>query len=326
MREMSNKQRILTLLEYFFQNTDADHPVTIPELIDALGYTNWEAGRKTIRADVKDLKEFGIDIASKTTDRTYYWYDQRLFERSELKMLIDAVSSASFLTKHRSKELTEKILKLASVPEAKTITQSIYTAERIKGNNRSIYNSVETIVETADRKSKASFQYFDFDRNKKKVLKKNGARYLVSPYALIWNDSKYYMVAFSDEHKEIRTYRVDHMCDVQLENAPAERIPKEFKLDSYIQRTFKMFQGDPVEVTLECEEKVMRSVIDHFGISVDTWPNPETDDTFFAKVVVADAPTFLAWVFQSAGAVRIVEPESVVEEYREMLNKTLERI
>ena len=50
---------------------------------------------------------------------------------------------------------------------------------------------------------------------------------------------------------------------------------------------------------------------------METWKVSE--DTFRAKVSVADSPTFYGWVFPFEGKIRIAEPEEIREKYRSMV-------
>ena len=90
-------------------------------------------------------------------------------------------------------------------------------------------------------------------------------------------------------------------------------------MEEYVQHQFRMFAGDEVEVVLECRNEIMKYIVDQFGEEVETWRTSE--DTFCAKVNVADSPTFYGWVFPFEGKVKIVEPEAIRDKYREMVTQ-----
>lgn len=47
-------------------------------------------------------------------------------------------------------------------------------------------------------------------------MKKNGAFYVVSPWALTWDDENYYLVAYDTAAGIIKHYRVDKMRDTEI--------------------------------------------------------------------------------------------------------------
>ena len=67
----------------------------------------------------------------------------------------------------------------------------------------------------------------------------------------------------------------------------------------------------------EVHHRRMKYIIDVFGEEVETWTASE--ETFYAKVNVADSPTFYGWVFPFEGKIRIVGPEEILNKYRSMV-------
>ena len=99
-------------------------------------------------------------------------------------------------------------------------------------------------------------------------------------------------------------------------------LPEDFDMEEYVQRQFRMFQGEETEVVLKCENDMMRYIVDQFGENAETWKSSE--DTFCARVNVADSPTFYGWVFAFGGKVRIVSPDKIRENYLAMAKTAAE--
>lgn len=55
-----------------------------------------------------------------------------------------------------------------------------------------IYN-VDSIERAINENKKISFLYFDYDDKHKKVYRKEGKRYVVSPTYMVWNKDNYYI-------------------------------------------------------------------------------------------------------------------------------------
>ena len=59
-----------------------------------------------------------------------------------------------------------------------------------------------------------SFQYYEHTLEKEKVLKHNGYRYRLNPYALLWNRDYYYVVGWSEKHGKVAQFRVDRITAI----------------------------------------------------------------------------------------------------------------
>ena len=314
---MRNKQRLLKLLRYLYENTDEEHPVKTPELVEIFSDQNAHAKRKTLQDDIRILEEEGYDIE---TIKSYYY----AYYLPELKLLIDAVSSSRFITKEKSDELIKKLSGLASKYQAEKLVRHIYTADRLKPGNENIYYIVDQITDAINEEKKVSFQYFDYTPEKEKVLRRDGAEYSVSPYGLLWDDNHYYMVGYFDHKEEITTFRVDRISVLGVKDESAVPRPDDFDINSYAQERVNMFTGETQVVILQCENEMMKSVIDQFGEDIES--SPVNQQFFRAKVNVNVSQTFFAWVFRFNGKIRIYGPEEVREQYREMLQRLQQQL
>lgn len=182
---------------------------------------------------------------------------------------------------------------------------------------------MDAINEAIDAKRKISFRYADYDGNKQRILKHDGKPYIMSPYSLIWDGDYYYVIGHCDSHDKIQTFRLDRIDrPPEVLDEVMEPAPDDFDLAQYYKTVFRMYDTDePQQVALLCENHVMKAIIDNFGLDVDT---TVVDAAHFqANVTVCTSPTFYRWVFGGNGAVKILGPEQVKVEYREMLTRAL---
>ena len=63
----NQKQKLLYLLKFFYEETDEDHPLTVNEIIAKLNQNGISAARRSIYDDIRTLQDFGIDIVIITT-------------------------------------------------------------------------------------------------------------------------------------------------------------------------------------------------------------------------------------------------------------------
>ena len=314
----NQKLKIVYLMKILLERTDEMHSITMPEIIAALESYGISAERKSIYSDIENLRLFGMDIIGEQRDRTFYYHvGNRQFELAELKLLVDSVQSAKFITVKKSNELIRKIEGFASKYEASQLQRQVFVSERIKTMNESIYYNVDKIHTAIGANSKITFQYFQWDVHKNMVLRKNGALYEVSPWALSWDNENYYLIAFDSSEDKIKHFRVDKMLHIDIKNEKREGRErfKAFDMAVYAKKTFGMFGGEEQTVKLRCENSFAGVMIDRFG--KDVCMIPADDSHFTARVNVAVSRQFLGWVFALGEGVQIVEPEPVVQQMHE---------
>lgn len=319
MSESMTKKRLLVLLQLLYKKTDEEHPVNTTQIIECLEEEGFSINRRTLANDIGLLIEMGYDIVMvKSSPNKYFWGD-REFEIPELRMLVDAVSSSRFITAKKSVELIDKLVTLAGDARAAEARKHIATSRRAKTDNREIYYIVDAITRAIRKKKKTSFQYTEYDVHKQKVLRNNGEVYVCSPYVLCCNEDFYYVVGFGHKRKCIVSFRVDRMSNLEILDEPAVPEPKDFDVNDYASKIFKMFDGEEVVVELECENSLIKYIIDRYGMNFET--EVKTTRTFIARIPVTLSPTFFSWVFQFSGGMMVRGPEPAVEKYNEMLDR-----
>lgn len=316
MASNNTRARMLMIMELLYTKSDEDNPVTTVDITEYLESKGIPVNRKTLHDDMQAIMAMGYDIVmQKSSPNKYFWGD-RTFEIPELKLLIDAVSSSRFITEKKSQGLIRKISSLASESQAKLLKRHIAATGHTKADNTKIYYIVDTITDAINQKKKIEFKYFEYNVKKEKVFKHNGEVYILSPYYLYWNEDYYYVVGYSDKHNKISAFRVDRLYKPNMINELAEPKARDFEVRDYADKIFSMFDGKEEIVTLECENSLMKYIIDRFGIDVDI--EEKNKDTFIARVPVTLSPTFYGWVFQFAGGIKIIGPDMAVDEYNKM--------
>jgi predicted DNA-binding transcriptional regulator YafY len=320
---METKPRILYLLRILEQYTDEEHPLTTKQLIDKLqDEYGISAHRTTLTKDIAALQEFGVDIVTVHSTQSKYFIGSRKFELPELKLLIDAVESSRFITAKKSESLIRKIHTLTSQGQVSKLRRNNYVVDRIKPDNEQIYYIVDTINDAINEGKQISFQYYDYSGLKKKVLKNKGEIYKLSPYKLIWSGDYYYVIGYSEKKGKVINFRVDRIAaapTILSENAIP--VPKDFDLENFTKEVFFMFSGDEVEVDLQCDNSLMKTMIDRFGENVKTLAYDMT--SFRLITEVSASPTFFGWVFGFDGKVKILGPKNVKEQYYKMISEAM---
>ena len=138
-----SKSRLLHILKYLWQNTDAGHYTTTADILAFLKGNGISCDRKTIPGDIAKLCDIGIDIEEERSRENRYSLSSHLFTLPELKLLIDAVESSKFITVKKSAELIEKLSQMTSIHQAAELKSNLYVSERVKPLNEQIYYLVD---------------------------------------------------------------------------------------------------------------------------------------------------------------------------------------
>lgn len=325
-KSLNQKLKILHLMKFLTESTDEQHSVTMQEIIQMLEQNGITAERKSIYGDIEALRSFGMDIILRKYQPTGYYLASREFELPELKLLVDSVQASKFITTKKSRELITKLERLASKHDARQLQRQVVVTNRIKTMNESIYYNVDEIHMAISNNTKIQFQYTEWTVTKETKLRKNGKHYIISPWALSWEDENYYMIGFDSESGIVKHYRVDKMLNIEgrEEMREGEEVFKNFDIAQYSKRTFSMYGGYDEKIVLRCNNSLIGVMIDRFG--KDVILTKESDDTFIINVNVAVSAPFFGWLTTLGGGAVIVAPEHVREEYKSRLLKILKGI
>jgi predicted DNA-binding transcriptional regulator YafY len=316
------KSRILYVKRFLEQQTDEDHPATMADILAYLADEGIPASRTSVTQDIEQLVESGVDaVCNKSNPNTYFIGDGH-FELPELKLLIDAVQASRFIPRKKAAALTGKLTALASVHHAGELSRQLYVSGRDTPGGEKIYHTIDLLHRAIASGRTVTFKYYEYDRNKRKRYKHDGKVYRFSPYGLVWNSDRYYTVGYSGIHGKIITFRVDRIAVPELTGTSAQPKPDGFDMAYYAETVFQMYDGPVCEVTLKCENALMKAVIDRFGEDVHTEILDDAHFTVHAEIPVG--PTFFGWVFTSRGAVEILSPEDAAGAYRSHLLDSLE--
>ena len=314
----NQKLKMLYLVKILSEETDDEHSLTTQDIITKLAKYDVNAERKALYRDFEELKAFGLDIISEQIGRNvYYHLGHRDFELPELKLLVDSVQSAKFITEKKSKDLIKKLEALVSKYEAKHLQRQVVISGRVKTMNESVYYNVDAIHEAISSDKQIRFQYFQWTVKKKMELRKDGAWYVLSPWGLMWDDEYYYMLAYDAEDEMIKHYRVGKMLNIDIVDCKREgqEAFKSFDMPRYSKSLFGMFSGEQTSVTLEGTNDMAGVLIDRFG--KDIMLHPIDEEHFSAIVEVAISKQFLGWVIALGENIKITAPKAVVEQMQE---------
>jgi len=316
--KVASKIVLLKIWEILNQETDADNHMPSTELLAKLGDIGIPCDRRTLYKYIDVMNEYGYDIHCKRSKNNEYWVDERGFSPSEVRVMLDAIQAASFITPKKTVELVNKVSELAGSLRGEIIKQNTVAFNTKKSSNDQMFDSVAAIGLAIRKKKKILFRYFDYNYKHEKVMRRDGHRYVVNPLATIFSNGQYYLVCYNDVNHNTTHYRIDRMQDVSiLEDAPITPRPggERFSISKHKSSVFGMFGGEAKMVRFEADEKLLDVVFDQFGDDIKIKPTAEGRYTFSAEVQMSSV--FLGWVCAFGESIKVVAPEDAVEKVRE---------
>lgn len=311
-KQEGQKSKLLALLRIFEQQTDENHLLNVPQLVQLLEQQGILCERKSVYSDIDALNALGYDIQLRRGRNGGYWMASRTFDLAELKLLVDAVQSSRVISKTTSDRLISKLEGLTSRYEGGQLQRQVYVDGRPKSTNRTLPYAVDALFAAINSGRMVQFHY-----------KKRGRPeiYTISPWQMAWENGCYYLIAYQDEKQPfgIRNYRVDRMSGVTVLDIPrrGKEAFAEFDLPAYLKKHFNMFGGPEHDVTLRCTADLEQAMRDRFGASPIFLP--EEDGSFFHFTVpICVSEQFYGWVCGFGGKVEITAPNLVREGLREM--------
>lgn len=313
------KLKLLYIRDLLLEKTDCDHAITTNEIIQELEKVGISAERKSIYQDIQLINDHVVEVQKKTSKPQGYYVEDRDFELAEVKLLVDLVEAAKFVTDTKSRALIKKLEHLTSVHRGKKLQRQVLVTDRIKTANESIYYNVDCIHEAISQNKKISFLYYRWTVQKTEELRHNGEPYTINPWRLTWADENYYLIGYDEEEGKVKYYRVDKMKKVQilLEDRKGSEYMSDFDFGNLHKRTFGMFAGEEEVVTLRMSEKMAGVVVDRFGKGITI--RPLENGEFETRVKVAVSNQFFGWVAGLGTDAQIKGPNSVKDKYRNYL-------
>lgn len=313
-RGTNQKFKLFYLARIMLSMTDNEHYITMPEIINELSKYGISAERKTLYNDLKDLDRLGIEIEGEPIGKSFHYHViERMFELPELKLLVDAIQSAKFITEKKSNELIGKLERFVSSYEAKNLQRQVYVSGRIKTVNEAIYYNVDAIHDAINDNKKIKFQYFNWNLKKEMELRHGGAYYLISPWGVLWDDENYYLVGYDSIAAAIKHYRVDKMLHIDIVDEEREGIQavNDLNMADYARKSFNMFSADERIVKIRFKNDLAGVAIDRFGNNIMMIPDGK--DYFTVNVSVQFSKQFIHWVLSLGDGAKIIGPEDIVE-------------
>ena len=313
------KVRMLTLLDILYKMTDEEHIMNSQSLLAELSKRGYSTDRRSVYRDVEALSEYGYDVV--TTPKGFYLRNRR-FTLAEIMLLISAVQAAPFVTESKTASLMEKLMGFLSVYQQEGL-KNASNISGVKFGNEEVYRTIEMINYGIASKKTISFLYYKRSIMRRDVVQRRGKRYLVSPYAMVWVQDRYYLISNMSGKEGLTHFRLDRIRDVRIEDAPIRPVEEvsdyegRFNAVDYASKCLNMFGGEIKKIRLRCSIDLLNELFDRFGDDIPV--KKDGEDYFIALVEAAVSEGFINWVCQYGSMVEVQEPKDLREAVKKRL-------
>ena len=352
-RKNDQKLKPFLVYQYLLKHSDEDHAVSASEIVGYLQEVGISAERRSIYKDIQEINravylwendstiDEADEVLAEDSEMAVVVYDpslkgfyvrQRRYNLEDIRLIAESVYAAKFIDEKRAKNMIDVLGDFVSEAQSEKIKHDAFLMDRTRTANTSTFYIVNTINDAMKLMidgrrhipEKISFKYLKYTIQdvKQQVEKRGGERYVVSPFKLLINDGNYYLIAFDDQSKQLRTYRVDRMKGVKATGEPreGEEVFAKIDLTNYAQRVFSMFSGEKEHVTIQFINPLLDTVIERFGVKESIYK--KTDEKHFSVTTQIEVSNqFFRWLCGFGNKAKILEPQSVKEKFSAYVGK-----
>ena len=324
----NKKTSIILVLKILEEYSDEEHFLTQGEIAERI-YDKYGISleRKSISFSINLLCELDYDIVK--SSKGGYALFSRTFDLSEVRFINDAIYSSKTITGRQAIDLSKKINSCLSKYQRQNYTYIYKSTDLVRTNNKDIFYNIEMIEEAIKQRKRISFMYLTFDENGQACPRKNGYRYIVSPYYLINNFGNYYLLCnYREKYRSIQSFRIDYMLEPRIENnwpiKPINNLKgiKDFSISDYLNEHIYLFGSEIVDSLIAIEESwSIQYIRDWFGENARIF---KKDEKLYAKIRCDESALFY-WLLQYGNHFKLLEPKSLVDTVVKHLKKEIEK-
>lgn len=325
---INKKSSLILILKVLEEYTDEDHLLTQQQIIDKISQLyNIDLERKSVSNSISLLIELGYDIVS--IPRKGYCLLSRLFDDSEITFFIDAIFSSKSISGKQAEQLANKCSSILSKYKRKNYSY-LYKSEEInRTDNKDVFLTIEIISEAIKNKKCISFQYLSYDEDCKLNYRYNGYKYIVSPYYLINNFGRYYLICHRKKYNKIINFRIDYIKNVEMidkeyiDIKTLDEYNNGFSISNYLNDHIYVFGGEIIKAKFLINNSSSISyIVDWFKDNAKIY---KENNNIYAEIKCNENALYY-WYMQYNEHFNIVEPNTLIERVKKSAESILNKM
>lgn len=319
----NKKSSILLVLKILEEYTDDNHYLTQPQIATKISQLyGIDLERKAIGSSLQLLEELDYDIVKGT--KGGFALLSRTFDPSEASFLIDAIFSSKSINGKEAKRMAEEVSSCFSKYQRKDYSYIYKSNEINRSKNKTTLYNVSIINEAISKGKRVGFQYLTYDKNGNEIYRNDGYEYIVSPYYLINNYGRYYLLCnYREKYRPLQLFRIDKMANIVIKDDwPIKQLkdlkdgPKDFSIAKYLNEHVYLFNEEVIDAKIILDgEWAIEIVKDWFGDNAKI----HFKDEKIIATIKGDEKALYYWIMQYSDCVTVLSPLSLVERIKKGL-------
>ncbi len=310
-----SKLKLLYIKDILEKYSDEENVLNAGDIAQYLCDFGIECERKSIYKDIDILTDYGLDIIKTSKPKTGWFIASRDFEPAELRLISDAIQAANFISKKKTRLLLEKTEKLTSVAYAKKLRKQVFIDNRNKCNNEEIFYSINSLDTAIKNFNKVKLVYVKRKLDNKFATTNEKKEFVLSPYALVWSNDHYYLIANNEKYDNLMHLRIDRIRKVEILDEESRHFSEvseyknSFNCADYVSKIFNMFSGKAESTELRCKIDILEEMLDRFGEKVSIKKGDPGWFYIHDDLFINDG--LASWIMQFGDGIEVIYPESL---------------
>ena len=319
----NKKGSILLVLKILEEYTDDNHYLTQPQIASKISQLyGIDLERKAIGSSLQLLEELDYDIVK--GPKGGFALLSRTFDPSEASFLIDAIFSSKSINGKEAKRMAEEVSSCFSKYQRKDYSYIYKSNEINRSTNKTALYNVSIINEAISKGKRVGFQYLTYDKNGNEIYRNDGYEHIVSPYYLINNYGRYYLLCnYREKYRPLQLFRIDKMANIVIKDDwPIKQLkdlkdgPKDFSIAKYLNEHVYLFNEEVIDAKIILDgEWAIEIVKDWFGDNAKI----HFKDEKIIATIKGDEKALYYWIMQYSDCVTVLSPLSLVEKIKKGL-------
>ncbi|MCT1904688.1 helix-turn-helix transcriptional regulator [Oceanobacillus sojae] len=270
----------------------------------------FHVSKRTIQRDMETLSYARIPVyATYGAEGGYalmedYKFDKRLLNNSDIENILIALGGFDQLITNQEIQTTiQKIKGMTSADISPKYDLSFYDW----AGRRQIKEDISFIRQAIENNWLLKFEYVD--------QRGNITYRSVEPYKLHLSEMHWYLIGFSLEREDYRTFKLTRIIHIQKDGFFTPKTDKIFEEEKQYNK-----QQDLISVQVLIDVAVRDQFIERYGKNAVTEKTPRS---YFATIELPENPFSYQFLAGFGDKVKIIKPESFIAKYKFFLEEAL---
>lgn len=316
-RSQEKAERLVKLRDYLYDNASPTHAVTVKDILTHFANKGIEIEIKTVYSDLHTLRDFfGLDIEYNGRQRGYFLMNPP-FSSYELRLIVNSIQAAQFITQEEADKLTTKMRRYADRYTRKLLDRKTFVVDRVRTINNDLMQKLDTVYEAIAQDKQISYQYEGNIRNSKNCIKIDGSSVITaSPAGVIWTGASYLIFAIRKRNDKTHRYvlQLEKMKHLKILEEKREGISEAHDVYTSFQKAFDEREDKQWETKLKVKGAFTSEIAEKFGHEATI--TPLNSQYFIVTLNTYPTPELYMWTRKFNPPIKIIEPSDAEDELR----------